>query len=68
MASASLLNSSPVLGKSEWVKGGQSIRLPSTAAVRCQPTTVTIRASYADELVKTAVSRENLTKQSPSST
>ncbi|PKI54754.1 hypothetical protein CRG98_024856, partial [Punica granatum] len=58
MASASLLNSSPVLEKSEWVKGGQSIRLPSTAAVRCQPATassgLTIRASYADELVKTA--------------
>lgn len=61
MASASLLNSSPVLQKSEFVKGGQPIRLSSTAAVRCQPTTatsgLTIRASYADELVKTAVSR-----------
>ncbi|KAK4745016.1 hypothetical protein SAY87_011328 [Trapa incisa] len=54
MASASLVSSSPVLGKSEWVKGGQSIRLSSTAAIRCLPATITIRASYADELVKTA--------------
>ncbi|XAR72767.1 Fructose-bisphosphate aldolase [Bertholletia excelsa] len=56
-ASASLLKSSPVLDKTEWVKG-QSLRQPS--AIRAHPTaapyTLTIRAvsSYADELVKTA--------------
>lgn len=59
MAAASLLKSSPVLDKSEWVKG-QSLRQTSisTASVRCSkiaPSTLTIRAgSYADELVKTA--------------
>lgn len=60
MASASLLKSSPVLDKSEWVKG-QTLRQPSASSVvRCLPTApsgLTIRAgSYADELVKTAVS------------
>lgn len=59
MASASLLKSSPVLDKSEFVKGGQSLRQPSVSLVRCHPTTapstLTVRASsYADELVKTA--------------
>ncbi|KAM1348682.1 hypothetical protein ACFX2I_002907 [Malus domestica] len=58
MASASLLKSSPVLDKSEWVKG-QTLRQPSASSVvRCLPTApsgLTIRAgSYADELVKTA--------------
>nr|ACU19625.1 unknown [Glycine max] len=56
-ASASLLKSSLVLDKSEWVKG-QTLRQPSASVVRCNPTTpsgLTIRAgSYADELVKTA--------------
>ncbi|KAM3376945.1 fructose-bisphosphate aldolase 1, chloroplastic [Capsicum galapagoense] len=58
MASASLLKSSPVLDKSEFVKG-QSLRQPSVSVVRCHPTnatSLTVRAasSYADELVKTA--------------
>uniref|UniRef100_A0A7N2MZC4 Fructose-bisphosphate aldolase n=1 Tax=Quercus lobata TaxID=97700 RepID=A0A7N2MZC4_QUELO len=57
MASASLLKSSPVLDKSEWVKG-QTLRQPSVSVVRClpnAPSPLTIRAgSYADELVKTA--------------
>ncbi|KAK1571529.1 hypothetical protein Q3G72_018634 [Acer saccharum] len=57
MASASLLKSSPVLDKSEWVKG-QSLRQPSASVVRCLPngpSSLTIRAgSYADELIKTA--------------
>lgn len=57
MASASLLKSSPVLDKSEWLKG-QTLRQPS-AIVRCHPvspSSLTIRASsYADELIKTAV-------------
>ncbi|CAK9142082.1 unnamed protein product [Ilex paraguariensis] len=58
MASASLLKSSPVLDKSEWVKG-QTLRQPSVSVVRCHPTapsTLTVRAasSYADELIKTA--------------
>lgn len=58
-ASASLLKSSPVLDKFEWVKG-QSLRQPSVSVVRCHPTaapsTLTVRAgSYIDELVKTAV-------------
>ncbi|GKV21052.1 hypothetical protein SLEP1_g31078 [Rubroshorea leprosula] len=57
-ASATLLKSSPVLDKSEWVKG-QSIPQPSVSAVRCHrtaaPSALTVRASsYADELVKTA--------------
>ncbi|CAI0375099.1 unnamed protein product [Linum tenue] len=62
MASTSLLKSSPVLDKSEWVKG-QSIRQPSVSILRCNsstaaaaaPSALSIRASsYADELVKTA--------------
>ncbi|PIA55984.1 hypothetical protein AQUCO_00700359v1 [Aquilegia coerulea] len=57
MASASLLKVSPVIEKSEWVKG-QSLRQPSTSIVRCPrvaPSGLTIRASsYSDELVKTA--------------
>lgn len=60
-ASASLLKSSLVLDKSEWVKG-QTLRQPSVSVVRCHPTApsaLTIRAgSYADELVKTAVSQQ----------
>lgn len=59
MASASLLKTSPVLDKSEWVKG-HTLRQPSTSVVRCHPVApsgLTVRASsYADELVKTAVS------------
>lgn len=57
-ASATLLKSSPILDKSEWVKG-QNLRQPSASFVRCNPTSpsaLTVRASsYADELVKTAV-------------
>ncbi|KAJ0233562.1 Fructose-bisphosphate aldolase 2 [Hirschfeldia incana] len=59
MASTSLLKASPVLDKSEWVKG-QSVlfRQPSSASVvlRNRATALTTRAasSYADELVKTA--------------
>ncbi|CAM8926484.1 unnamed protein product [Rhodiola kirilowii] len=56
-ASASLLNLSPVVERSDWVKG-QSLRQPAASLVRCTPTassSLTIRAgSYADELVKTA--------------
>ncbi|XWS54992.1 hypothetical protein CRYUN_Cryun10bG0136800 [Craigia yunnanensis] len=56
-ASAALLKSSPILDKSEWVKG-QNLRQPSVSFVRCHPTSpsaFTVRASsYADELVKTA--------------
>ncbi len=56
-ASASLLKSSPVLDKSEWLKG-QSLRQTSASVVRCNPvapSALTIRAgSYSDELVKTA--------------
>ncbi|CAN6482530.1 unnamed protein product [Victoria cruziana] len=56
MASASLLKSSPVLDKSEFLKG-QSLR--PTASFRAHatsPSTLVVRAasSYADELVKTA--------------
>lgn len=58
MASASLLKTSPVLDKSEFVKG-QTLRIPSVAGVRFTPSassSLTVRASsYADELVKTAV-------------
>lgn len=57
MASASLLKTSPVLDKSEFVKG-QTLRLPSVAGVRfasSASSSLTVRASYADELVKTAV-------------
>ncbi|XWS45515.1 hypothetical protein CRYUN_Cryun15aG0143100 [Craigia yunnanensis] len=57
MASASLLKTSPVVDKSEWVKG-QTLRQPSVSVVRCHPVApsgLTVRASsYADELVKTA--------------
>ncbi|CAI0439546.1 unnamed protein product [Linum tenue] len=62
MASTSLLKSSPVIDKSEWVKG-QSIRQPSVSILRCNsstaaaaaPSALSIRASsYADELIKTA--------------
>ncbi|KAF8405325.1 hypothetical protein HHK36_010229 [Tetracentron sinense] len=57
MASASLLKPSPVLDKSEWVKG-QTLRQPSVSVVRClpvAPSALTVRAgSYADELIKTA--------------
>ncbi|KAL3814086.1 hypothetical protein ACJIZ3_015354 [Penstemon smallii] len=60
MAAASLLKSSPVLDKSEFVKGQILLRQPSASSiVRCHPNTtsspLTVRASsYADELVKTA--------------
>lgn len=59
-ASASLIKTSPVLDKSEFVKG-QALRQPSVSSVvlRCRsvaPSALTVRASYADELVKTAVS------------
>ncbi|XVF62153.1 hypothetical protein PTKIN_Ptkin08bG0194300 [Pterospermum kingtungense] len=57
MASASFIKTSPVVDKSEWVKG-QTLRQPSVAVVRCHhvaPSGLTVRASsYADELVKTA--------------
>ncbi|GMI86379.1 fructose-bisphosphate aldolase 2 [Hibiscus trionum] len=57
MASASLLKASPVVDKSEWVKG-QTLRQPSVSAARCRPVApsgLDVRASsYADELVKTA--------------
>ncbi|PSD56488.1 hypothetical protein C7G65_18945, partial [Acinetobacter baumannii] len=54
-ASATLLKSSPIIDKFEWIKG-QNLRQPSVGVVRCHPTSaLTIRAtSYADELVKTA--------------
>ncbi|WMV51539.1 hypothetical protein MTR67_044924 [Solanum verrucosum] len=59
MASTSLLKSSPVDDKSEFVKG-QSLRQSSASVIRCHPISapsLTIRAtsSYADEIVKTAV-------------
>ncbi|CAA6666907.1 unnamed protein product [Spirodela intermedia] len=58
MASASLLKSSPVLDKSDWVKG-QSLRHPLAASVSVRshaaaPLSVRAATSYADELVKTA--------------
>ncbi|KAK6924446.1 Fructose-bisphosphate aldolase, class-I [Dillenia turbinata] len=57
MASASLLKASPVLDKSEWVKG-QTLRQPAVSVSRCNPVApsgLTIRASsYADELINTA--------------
>ncbi|KAL9173878.1 hypothetical protein ABFS82_02G017700 [Erythranthe guttata] len=58
MASASLLKSSPVLEKSDFVKGQTHLR-QSLAAASVRPNTasfpLTVRASsYADELVKTA--------------
>lgn len=59
-ASASLLKSSLVLDKSEWVKGQTLFRQSSISVVRCHPvapSALTVRASaYADELIKTAVS------------
>lgn len=58
MASASLLKSSPVLDKPEFVKGQPLLRQPAVLAIRSHslPSSLTIRASsYADELVKTAV-------------
>ncbi|KZV53355.1 fructose-bisphosphate aldolase 1, chloroplastic [Dorcoceras hygrometricum] len=60
MASASFLKPSPALDKSEFVKGHSLLRHSSTSAanVRSQPkaapSPLTVRASYADELVKTA--------------
>lgn len=54
MASASFLKSSPVLDKSEFVKG-QTLLRQHSVSVRCQPSALSVRASYADELVKTAV-------------
>ncbi|KAK4477146.1 hypothetical protein RD792_016359 [Penstemon davidsonii] len=60
MATASLLKSSPVLDKSEFVKGQALLRQSSAASVvRCHPNAtsspLTVRASsYANELVKTA--------------
>ncbi|KAL0422821.1 UNVERIFIED_CONTAM: Fructose-bisphosphate aldolase 2, chloroplastic [Sesamum latifolium] len=58
MASPSLLKSSPVLDKSEFVKGQTLLRQPNSASARCipnaPPSSLSIRASYADELVKTA--------------
>ncbi|KAJ8571016.1 hypothetical protein K7X08_037988 [Anisodus acutangulus] len=57
MSSTSLLKSSPVVDKSEFVKG-QTLRQPSVSVIRCHPISapsLTVRAasSYADELVKT---------------
>ncbi|KAG8383411.1 hypothetical protein BUALT_Bualt04G0010000 [Buddleja alternifolia] len=58
MASTSLLKSSLVLNKSEFVKGHPLLRHSTAAATRCHPVSsaaLTVRASsYADELVKTA--------------
>lgn len=57
MASASLLKTSPAIGKTDFIKG-QALR-QSSVSVRCHPAPpsgLTVRASsYADELVKTAV-------------
>ncbi|KAF5765137.1 putative fructose-bisphosphate aldolase [Helianthus annuus] len=57
MASTFLLRSSPaILDKSEWVKG-QTLGQPSGSVVRLSvgaPSALTVSASYADELVKTA--------------
>ncbi|KAK4347994.1 hypothetical protein RND71_034333 [Anisodus tanguticus] len=56
MASASLLKTSPVINKTDFIKG-QALRQPSVSVVRCPaaaPSGLTVRASYADELVKTA--------------
>ncbi|CAL0329269.1 unnamed protein product [Lupinus luteus] len=57
-ASATLLKSSLVLDKSEWVKGQTLRQVSAVSVARCNstnPSTLTIRAgSYADELVKTA--------------
>lgn len=56
MASASLFKPSPatILDKSDWVKG-QTLRQVPVSAVRFNSSALTVRASYADELVKTAV-------------
>lgn len=57
MASASLLKTSPVINKTDFIKG-QALRQPSVSVnvVRSHPSGLTVRASsYADELVKTAV-------------
>nr|GEX53139.1 fructose-bisphosphate aldolase 1, chloroplastic [Tanacetum cinerariifolium]GEX55495.1 fructose-bisphosphate aldolase 1, chloroplastic [Tanacetum cinerariifolium] len=57
MASTSIFHSSTaILDKSEWVKG-QNLRQPSVSIVWFStnaPIALTVRASYADELVKTA--------------
>ncbi|KAK4345419.1 hypothetical protein RND71_035595 [Anisodus tanguticus] len=58
MASTSLLKSSPVVDKSEFIKG-QILCQPSISVIRCHPISapsLTVRAAsaYADELVKTA--------------
>nr|KAJ0223964.1 hypothetical protein LSAT_V11C200078040 [Lactuca sativa] len=58
MASASLFKTSPatILDKSEWVKG-QTLRQSPLSVVRFNstaPSALAVRASYADELVKTA--------------
>ncbi|RWV89632.1 hypothetical protein BHE74_00032026 [Ensete ventricosum] len=58
MASASLLKSSPIIEKSEWVKGAALRHRSASVADRSHPaTSLAFRAasSYADELVKTAV-------------
>lgn len=57
MASASLLKTSPVINKNDFLRG-QPLRQPSNSVsvVRSHPSGLTVRASsYADELVKTAV-------------
>ena len=59
MASASLFKPSPatILDKSDWVKG-QTLRQSPVSVVRfnsAAPSALAVRASYADELVKTAV-------------
>ncbi|KAH0698985.1 hypothetical protein KY284_013200 [Solanum tuberosum] len=56
MASASLLKTSPVINKTDFIKG-QALRQPSVSVsvVRSHPSGLTVRASsYADELIKTA--------------
>lgn len=56
----SLLKSSSLVNKSEWLKG-QNLRYPSVSVVRCNPgaaapSALTIHAgAYDDELIKTAV-------------
>lgn len=63
-SAAALFKPSPVLDKSEWVKG-QSLSLPTAKSVRTHaiaPAGLTVKAaiSYADELVKTAVSDQKI--------
>ncbi|KAE9593360.1 putative fructose-bisphosphate aldolase [Lupinus albus] len=57
-ALATLLKSSPILDKSEWVKGQTLRQVSAVSVARCNSanlSALTIRAgSYADELVKTA--------------